>query len=381
MSAAPRDSGHIRALDGIRGLAVLLVFGYHAFQRTILPVSPATSFLQKLASAGWVGVDMFFVLSGFLITTILLDARTTQNYFKVFYVRRALRIFPLYYLVLIGVMLFMPGNYTPRAQLWYWLNLSNIPTAYGRVMAGALLHFWSLGIEEQFYMVWPSLIRWFKVRFVAYFSIVAIVGLFIVRNLPVVLRWNDRWPELIYRFTLFRIDTLCAGALLAIIVKYRPAWIEDRRILRIVFVVSLCVFIASGTSYLQPTVIRFGYTALVFCFSSLVALALFAGSWTSRIFSVTPLRILGKYSYAFYLFHPFLVNYGFTYRDQVDHFLVQHHLLPGSLSSNTITVLMSLVIFFLVLGLSALSWTFIEGPILKFKKHFRYAPRPEHYLA
>jgi peptidoglycan/LPS O-acetylase OafA/YrhL len=381
MRSAPRDSGHIRALDGIRGFAVLLVFGYHALSGVLLPVSPATRYLKSFTIRGWVGVDLFFVLSGFLITTILLDAVHTENYFKVFYVRRALRIFPLYYLILIGALILVPGNRTHRAQLFYWLNLSNLPTAFGHVMTGYLLHFWSLGIEEQFYMVWPSLIRWTKIRYVAYLCAGTIVGLFIVRNLPVVLRWNERWPELVYRFTLFRVDTLCAGALLAIIVKYRPELIQSRLILRIIFVVSLCVFLASGGSYLNPKFIRFGYTALVFCFSSLVALALFPGGWTSRVFSNSSLRTMGKYSYSFYLFHPFILIYGINHRERISHRLVTYHLLPKGLSANRTTIVIAVIAFFVILAMSALSWRFFEGPILVFKKHFRYAPRPEHYLA
>lgn len=110
--------GHWPALDGLRGVAVILVFIFHSMGTLITPMGP-------IAYMGWLGVDLFFVLSGFLITSILLRARDTENYYKVFYLRRALRILPLYYLALTLSLLTTRDHYTFRAQLWFWLNLSN----------------------------------------------------------------------------------------------------------------------------------------------------------------------------------------------------------------------------------------------------------------
>jgi peptidoglycan/LPS O-acetylase OafA/YrhL len=381
MGTAPRDSGHIRALDGIRGFAVVLVFSYHSLSNTLVPASWMTSFLRNVTLEGWAGVDLFFVLSGFLITTILLDARTTENYFKVFYVRRALRIFPLYYLVFLVALLLESKHVPFRIDIWYLLNLSNLPTAFQVVLLGTLMHFWSLAIEEQFYLVWPSIIRWCSFRTIVYLCIAAIIGLFFVRNLPIVLRANRHWPELVYRFTLFRVDTLCGGALLAFIVKFRPRLMENRWILRTLFIVSLGVIVACGRSYTNPLLIRFGYTALVLCCTSLIALALFPEGWRSRLFGNRALRLMGRYSYSFYLLHPFVVNYVFLHSRRLRTILIGLHLLPSGVAINTTVLLFSGLEFFLVLSMSALLWAYFEGPILKFKKHFRYSPRPEHYLA
>src|SRR5262245_4715813 len=117
---------------------------------------------------GWVGVDLFFVLSGFLITGILFDAKEKERYFRNFYVRRALRIFPLYYAVLALTLLVVPWltpNLAPdfqpatSAQAWLWLYAANVLQAYeGSWCLGPLNHFWSLAIEEHFYLAWPAVI-------------------------------------------------------------------------------------------------------------------------------------------------------------------------------------------------------------------------------
>ena len=338
---APQNSGHIRSLDGIRGFAVLLVYGYHSLSNTLQPTSAIMSVLRNLMLEGWAGVDLFFVLSGFLISTILLDTRKADNYFKVFYARRALRIFPLYYLVFFVAVWIEPGHISHRAEIWFLLNLSNWPTAFGAVLIASLMHFWSLAIEEQFYLVWPSMLRWFSLRTMAYVCIATIIGLCAVRNLPIILRANLRWPELIYRFTPLRVDTLCGGALLAMTVKYRPKLIENRWLLRSIFVISFITIVACGRSYTGPLVIRFGYTALVLCGTSLIALALFPDGWTSRLFANRGLRAMGKYSYSFYLIHPFIVSYIFLHSPRLRRILVGCHLLPREVSANALALLLS----------------------------------------
>ncbi len=380
VSKAPQAFGHIHALDGIRGFAVFLVFTYHVLFFVVTSDNFAEGLLKKIVTSGWVGVDLFFVLSGFLITTILLDAKPARNYYKVFYIRRGLRIFPLYYLVLAASLALEPGHYAWRWKVFYWLNLSNLPTAFVPLVIPFLAHFWSLAIEEQFYMVWPSIVRWLRPRALAWLCVVVIVTLFLARNLPVVLRWNLRWPELVYRLTPFRVDTLCGGALLALIVKYRPALVADHRTwLRSLFLASLLVFVLSGQLYTEPYVIRFGYTALVIGLGSLVALALTPGTRTARIFSNAFLRQLGKYSYSFYLFHPYVVNAVASNRS----FILRGFRDSGPLLATPTHGMLLLfpLEFGTVFALSALSWTVLEGPVLKLKRHFRYEPAPEHYLA
>jgi peptidoglycan/LPS O-acetylase OafA/YrhL len=377
----PQDHGHIRALDGIRGFALLMVFAYHALTNTIQPVSPASRLLHRAVMTGWIGVDLFFVLSGFLITTILMDARPAENYFKVFYIRRGLRIFPLYYAVLIATVLAQHSHIQYKIQFFFWLNLSNLTVITHLGTIGPLQHFWSLAIEEQFYLVWPSAVRWIRTRMLAYLCAAIILGLFIVRNLPPILALDVRWPELIYRFTLFRVDTLCAGALLAILAKYWPNLSRYRGKMRILCVCAGCVFLAVGfgREHSAPSVSRFGYTALVVCFTSLVALALYPGSIIARIFSNAFLRKTGKYSYCFYLLHPFLVNFLILHKRRVDSALPL--LRMQNVSHNLIEIVLFVLEFVVLFGMCAISWNCFEGPILRLKRHFRYKPVPEHLLA
>ena len=186
---ATKFRGHIRALDGLRGVAILLVLMIHFYMNggsnvAEGPISGSTrafgSLVTKVAMAGATGVPLFFVLSGFLITGILLDSRRNPNYFKAFYMRRFLRIFPLYYSTLCIILFILPSLLTFAAdaqgvvsrQVWLWTYLSNTPWAGGgfQALAGSpgggwdadglfrLGHFWSLCVEEHFYILWPLVV-------------------------------------------------------------------------------------------------------------------------------------------------------------------------------------------------------------------------------
>jgi peptidoglycan/LPS O-acetylase OafA/YrhL len=157
---------HTPALDGIRGIAILLVLVHHF---TLFdPITSVGAWLGFVALLGWSGVDLFFVLSGFLITGILIDARTSDRYFISFYARRTLRIFPLYYLVVFLCFVVLP--YFPRwhellvghANLpeWpYWTYLVNFSIAERDAFQHGVLDVaWSLAIEEQFYLLWAVLV-------------------------------------------------------------------------------------------------------------------------------------------------------------------------------------------------------------------------------
>ena len=160
-------SGHMPALDGVRGLAVLMVLGFH-FISAATPVNIAEKAVVRLASYGANGVELFFVLSGFLITGILYDARHKPNYFRNFYMRRALRIFPLYYGVLVLVFFVAPLiplfqgaelDYLLDRQAWAWLYAINLYIAKeGTWSFSYLQHFWSLAVEEHFYLFWPFVV-------------------------------------------------------------------------------------------------------------------------------------------------------------------------------------------------------------------------------
>src|SRR3954464_13470573 len=165
---------NIPALDGLRGLAIILVLLFH-FTPEGGGSTPIGHMMRWVSQLGWCGVDLFFVLSGFLITGILFDARGSANYFKNFYMRRVLRIFPLYYGVLIVVFLVVPIFKTMTAQdlqlmqnqHWLWLYAANIPPAISNEWTlmnqwVRLSHFWSLAIEEHFYLLWPAVVYFFS---------------------------------------------------------------------------------------------------------------------------------------------------------------------------------------------------------------------------
>src|SRR5687767_573593 len=154
-AAAVDERPYYTGLDGLRGLAILLILGYHNF-----------SFVPVFKHA-WLGVDLFFALSGFLITDILLKSRKSENYLRNFYARRVLRIFPLYYLSLFIFFALLPDSmllpessgYYDANKHWFWVYLQNWlfifktpdPTTF-------LNHYWSLAVEEQFYIIWPFLL-------------------------------------------------------------------------------------------------------------------------------------------------------------------------------------------------------------------------------
>src|SRR5579862_7894518 len=150
MATASRST-HYPALDGLRGVAILSVMVEHLAPRL-------------LAGGGWVGVDLFFVLSGFLITGVLLDGKDDPHRGRTFYVRRALRIFPLYYATL-ALITFGPLakalalGLSAQTLGWYWIYGTNWQIALGMAhIGGPIAYFWSLAVEEQFYLIWPLII-------------------------------------------------------------------------------------------------------------------------------------------------------------------------------------------------------------------------------
>ena len=207
----------ILELDGVRGLAILLVMLFH-FQGTRPHLVPKALVYPMIV--GWSGVDLFFVLSGFLITGILIDTRDSENYFSSFYARRVLRIVPLYLIAVFlcfrvalplarrwGVDLDPDGSLEP----WYWLHVSNWRSAFGRDVR-PLSHFWSLSIEEQFYVVWPAFVLWTKPRRLGAACAALAVTACALRCFAAA---RGAPPEALHRLTVFRIDALAIGGLLA----------------------------------------------------------------------------------------------------------------------------------------------------------------------
>jgi peptidoglycan/LPS O-acetylase OafA/YrhL len=222
-------SSHERlpVLDGIRGIAILPVIVYH----TVLhggfdPTTKVDRAFVRLSLFGWCGVDLFFVLSGFLITGILYDTRGSVGYFKNFYTRRVLRIFPLYYgfLVLFFLVLFflvlpflLPQNdglcSVRKEQVWYWTYLVNIAIAYRGWPSDLIIaHFWSLAVEEQFYLFWPLVVFLFPRRTLMSLCCLMIGGGLVLRIVVRMLGYHVAASVL----TVCRMDELAIGGLLAL---------------------------------------------------------------------------------------------------------------------------------------------------------------------
>jgi peptidoglycan/LPS O-acetylase OafA/YrhL len=222
---------HLRlpALDGIRGLAVLGVMAEHYEIRDWPWRAGFQSPVWHAIQLGGVGVDLFFVLSGFLITGILLDTRSRSDYFRTFMLRRALRIFPLYYAALVVIFVLVPLTLpaefpgTPDAvQLWYWSYLVNFLLAAKGWAAGAPLgaHFWSLAVEEQFYLFWPLLVWLCSRRILAFVCVTCVIGALALRI------WAfDLGADHLVSYTLMpmQMDNLAIGALGALAVRWGRA--------------------------------------------------------------------------------------------------------------------------------------------------------------
>ena len=217
------------ALDGVRGIAIALVMVYHFFSLTGPAGARLDRMVMRVTDVGWSGVDVFFVLSGFLITGILLDARSGSSpYFRTFYGRRVLRIFPLYYGAL-ALMLFLlpavqhldPSRVTTfrSHQLWYWTYTLNLRPAFGGSPTADIVetwHLWSLAIEEQYYIVWPTVVLLLGRRKLLG-TCVAMIAFSVC--LRIVMRSAGADDQFIYKFTPARMDGLAAGSALAIIAR------------------------------------------------------------------------------------------------------------------------------------------------------------------
>ena len=215
-----------KELDGIRGIAALLVMVLHFFELEPNTGNNIVETLKRLAHFGQTGVTLFFVLSGFLITRILLATKKNKNYFKSFYIRRALRIFPLYYLYLISIFVIVPyftHNYVSLKLHWtYWIYLQNFAITFNWLHSEPT-HFWSLAVEEHFYFFWPLLIYFLNQR-----QLIRVIAVIIIVSLICRILLLNNGYEVFY-FTFTNMDALAIGSLIAFIeTKYTFTNINSR---------------------------------------------------------------------------------------------------------------------------------------------------------
>ncbi|MEN3337111.1 MAG: hypothetical protein V7647_787 [Acidobacteriota bacterium] len=344
------EGKRIPQLDGIRGLAILVVMFHN--ERDALP----SLHMHAIFGSGWMGVDLFFVLSGFLITGILLDAKGSDGFFRNFYARRCLRIWPLYYAVLlfmfVAVPLLRPGQAAmvfERSSPWwaYPLYLQNfiVPDSSGAV--GPLGVTWSLAIEEQFYLMWPLVVRYLST------AQLRLVCLAVIGASPFVRLYLSTEHVNLYTNLFCRLDGLMWGAFIAALIR-EPAFEPKRH--RIVawgaLIIALPVAVATDGRGVQWIV----YSLSVLASAGLVYLALFSTApWLQRMLRSRTLVFTGTVSYGLYLLHkiPF---------DAVKGRSVSH------------PTLVFAMLIAAAHGLAATSWYLYERPFLRLKRFFD-APR------
>jgi peptidoglycan/LPS O-acetylase OafA/YrhL len=322
----PPARSHLPALDGLRGLAILLVLLTHAIALPLEPVGTSfDSAVHGFARIGWTGVDLFFVLSGFLITGILLDTRNEPRRWSRFFARRALRIFPLYYGVLIVLFIIFPllvswnePQYETlrHNQPWYWayaVNFLEVATK-GKGTTLNTVHFWSLSIEEQFYVLWPFVVWACRPRtLLRIAAVVAVVGL--AARIWLALADPFNYAGSAYVITPVRLDGLMTGAVLAVAARMeggleRFRWLAPRAMVAGLTVLAAIGLWRGGFVYSDPVISTLGFPLIAVTFGALLVTVLTSPgkSRLERFFCTRSMRSWGKYSYGVYVFHYLLIG-------------------------------------------------------------------------
>ena len=353
---------YIPALDGLRGIAVSLVVFYHCHTKL------GGGWLSHFAEYGWAGVNLFFVLSGFLITGIILEGREDAHFFRNFYARRALRIWPVYVLLLLLNYILVPcllehnpyhaWQITSTAPwLYYVLFVQNL---FALALPGPIGPTWSLAIEEQFYLAWAPIGRRLSLRHLA----IALATVFAVS--PAIRACNT--GLLTPTHTLIHLDGLAIGSLIAVLLRMdifsRPAWrkLGMAGIALGLFGVGLMLY--RGTAF-ADTFLALGFGGML-----IAAIVPEPGSSLyARVLCLWPLKSIGTVSYGLYMTHIliFTVIGSFELR-----------MLRYGAWGNLAVVVTRIV---LSLGFAALLWVGFEKPILRLKRRFESPPKAQPEMA
>ncbi|MCW3089831.1 MAG: hypothetical protein JWP81_900 [Ferruginibacter sp.] len=360
---------YIKPLDSIRAIAVFLVIIWHWLPRHSINKFPN----------GSTGVVIFFVLSGFLITRILLEGSDTAErtgigrkvFFKNFYARRSLRIFPIYYLLVIPFFLYAIFTHQKFHEYYYLLTYtSNFYFFSVESWMENFSHTWSLAVEEQFYLVWPFIVLFINRRY-----LLTCILTFI--SIGIITEWIfDNSFGLFLPFTCF--DSLGMGALLAWVAVYRRAFLKKfykiTGVISIAFVSLLYFEIHVWNSFIIPFRIQISVISL-----GVISYLVYTGynhiklpSLLNFILNNNLLVSFGKISYGVYLYHTFIP--GIVWQN-IEGAVYNH--LPLLIKSHFAFFFFAFN-FIILLIISMLSWQLIEKPILSLKKYFGYKQAATH---
>ena len=386
ISDSKPKSTYLLPLDGIRGLAIISVLFCHLAVFGPPEVYRQYPLIGSIVSSGWIGVDLFFVLSGFLITGILLDQKASLQYFKPFYIRRILRIFPVYYFALITIIsvacLFSyeyvtiqnPGlredmiRQTGRIldeHIFNWFYLQNWLIFFTGAASPFLFHFWSLAIEEQFYIIWPIVIRNMNTRQVITTAIIILV---ISAPLRIILfLYGDYSSSSIYAVTICRLEGFMVGALAVIINKYHGGYEQNKWLIPVGFLsgigVSLVIYLDGGMNFQNAYMTGVGYTFLDIFFGVLLLFVISTkvNRCLYRVVCNRFTRFFGKYSYSIYVFHPWII------------YALYMIMIWMRFEMNIVTTtLFSIAAVSLIVLWSILLWHLFEKRFLKMKFKYQY---------
>ena len=361
------SAARLPSLDGVRGIAILIVVVHHITQACWPSARARSSAIRELLYTGWTGVDLFFELSGFLITGILLDTKDSPRYFRSFYARRILRIFPLYYVVL-SLILLAAHNFwrisllVPRPELWKWyyLYLNNwlVPDLAPNIMG----HFWTLAIEEQFYILWPLAVWLLPRRFIAY---ACLGGIAVSVAVSGFITLSHSSLDLLRNTVTRGFPTLLTGAVLACVVRNHPLGSKARKWIYALGAFCLLTFVLGVYLPDQPQIWRLIWPLrLAIGFGAIVLYAFVRDQQirkTGGLLGNTVLRNCGKYSYGIYVYHVPILGVGL---------LILPQFFPAIGRSTIASALYGCGVMLVSYGVAFLSFHSFEKRLLSLKRYF-----------
>lgn len=367
MTASLRLPSRIPELDGFRAIAVLMVMAEHMYDGWRLPPIRMPHAAHFLLTHGWLGVDLFFILSGFLITGILLDEREHSDYFKSFYIRRAFRILPLVF-ACIFVWSLAYGRHYDHYFLLALLFCANLDILFGIPEPHGPGVMWSLAVEEHFYWIWPLVVRRLSPRRLALVAAAIVILSPVLRD--VAMQYGTR-PLSVYQLSWFRFDGLALGALMALFVRSQYFTERNTWLLAIGWLVTVGI----ATELLRPygvmtarspagEALRYTQAQALFAAAMIICLA-HQGAPLLGILRSRFALWTAKLSYCLYLIH---LPLGDLYYWTLHRMSINDVSLFGSTGA---LMMRYVVIIPVAFALAALSQKVLEGPFMRMRSKVR----------